>query len=101
MSPAILSETGEELYLGPKVKIDPMLVFTKGVVSYSRSLQLSKDSQSRVGKNPLKLKAIRAKSSSANLLTDAIISKKDAQILLKENQKQKFLAQLGVVFIID
>lgn len=96
MSPQILDTNGQEVYIGDR-PIDPDLVVNMGIVGYANSLQSAK-SNTRIGLNPLILKAINA---GGRQKTDAIISPLDAQKLQQADNKSGFLSQSKVMFLID
>jgi len=96
MSPQILDNGGQEVYIGDR-PIDPDLVVNIGIVGYANSLQSAK-SNTRIGLNPLILKANKA---GGRNKTDAIISAQDAQTLMQADNKAGFLSQSKVMFLID
>lgn len=97
MLPRILRADGSVLY--GKANVDPEVVIEKGMAAYVKNLE-SALQNSRAGKKPLIVRAIgvyrQAVSSS-----DVVLSKKDADKLVVEDQRSGFLQKLNVVLVID
>jgi len=96
MSPMIMDSNGKEVYIGDR-PIDPDMVVQIGIVGYLKTMSEAKAS-SRVGKNPLVIRASRA---GGKTKVDAVISSSQAQMLLQADSRKSFLAESKVVFIID
>lgn len=96
MSPMIMDSNGKEVYIGDR-PIDPDMVVQIGIVGYLKTMSEAKAS-SRVGKNPLVIRASRA---GGKTKVDAVISSSQAQMLLQADGRKSFLAESKVVFIID
>lgn len=96
MSPMIMDSNGKEVYIGDR-PIDPDMVVQIGIVGYMKTMSEAKAS-SRVGKNPLVIRASRA---GGKTKVDAVISSSQAQMLLQADSRKSFLAESKVVFIID
>ena len=95
MSPAILAQSGGEVYIG-NLKIDPDFVIEEGIVSYSRSLMDARVNK-RAGRKPLIIKAV---SGSGTFRTDVIIEDKDGEILLGLQKQFKLLEKAKVIFVL-
>lgn len=97
MSPKIVTQDESEVWAGRNATRD--LVLDSGIVSYMTTMDMALNADiSRAGNNPLVLRAIgRHGSFKAN----AVISDADAQLLMGENDKAKFLDQFRVVFVVD
>ena len=96
MSPSIVDANGKEVYIGDR-PIDPDMVVNIGIVGYMRSVGEARSS-SRVGKNPLVLRAARA---GGKTRVDAVLSNQNAQILKQADTGRSFLSDAKVVFVID
>jgi hypothetical protein len=96
MSPMIMDSNGKEVYIGDR-PIDPDMVVQIGIVGYLKTMSEARAS-SRVGKNPLVIRASRA---GGKTKVDAVISSSQAQMLLQADSRKSFLAESKVVFIID
>lgn len=96
MSPSIVDSNGKEVYIGDR-PIDPDMVVNIGIVGYMRSMNEAKTS-SRVGKNPLVIRASRA---GGKTKVDAVISTQNAQLLLQVDSRKAFLSESKVIFVID
>ncbi len=97
LSPKIV--TSDEEVIWGNVKVSREFVLNTGIVGFLSDLDAALDPEkSRAGNNPLILRAIgRAGSFRAN----AVLTDEDAELLLKENGKGKFLEEFKVVFVID
>ena len=89
MSPVIKNADNDKIY-GYK-NIDPDFVNEYGMVSYARSMKETE----RAGSNPLVIKAIDLVDHNAN----PVVSVKDANLILSENQISQFLEDTAVVFL--
>lgn len=96
MSPSIVDSNGKEVYIAER-PVDPDMVVNIGIVAYARSLNEAK-TNSRVGKNPLVIRASRA---GGKTKVDAVISTQNAQILLQADAGKTFLSEAKVIFVID
>jgi len=96
MSPMIMDANGKEVYIGDR-PIDPDMVVNIGIVGYMRSMSEAKSS-SRVGKNPL---VIRANQAGGKTRVDAVLSSQNAQLLLQADSRKSFLSESKVIFVID
>jgi hypothetical protein len=96
MSPKIRRADGSEVW--GTVKVDPDYVQEHGIVGYARSLDEAKKSD-RCGSNPMIIKAIAR--AGGKFRSDPVISNPDADLLLAENKKGKFLDKFNVIFIKD
>ncbi len=90
MSPVIKNDGGQPIY-GYK-NLDYDKVVAEGMASYAKSMQ---GNTSRAGANPLVVKAVSVE----NHNSYPIISTKDADMVLIENQASHFLDNCAVVFI--
>ena len=97
MSPQILDTQGREIYVGDQ-PIDPDMVVSSGIVAYADTLARAQ-SNVRVGRNPLVIKAIRAGGGVHK--TDAIVSVDHANMIMAANQKSGLLNGSKVLFLID
>jgi len=96
MSPGILDESGNELYVG-NLPVDADLVINEGVAGYRTDLNDALASEARVGRKPLVLRAVRA---DGNFRADAVLSTSDAAALQSADRSGNFLARTKVVFVI-
>ena len=96
MSPHIRKADGSEVW--GTVTADFDLVLDRGIVSYATSLDDAKK-LARVGSNPMIIRAIGR--SGGKFYCDPVISDGDAELLLYENGKSKFLNNSAVVFVKD
>lgn len=94
MSPKILTEDEEEIY--GTVKISADLAIEKGVVGYAKSLEKAKGLTSRLGDNPLVVKAIDIEGA---YKANPVISLSDAKIIKESNLEEAF-AQCAVVIVL-
>lgn len=95
LSPAILAQSGGELYLS-ELPFDPDYVINQGVVGYARSLSQARQSQ-RVGNKPLIIKGLN---SSGAYRADVVISDADTRQLLGLEVQHKVLSQAKVIFVL-
>jgi hypothetical protein len=95
MSPALLNQSGGELYLG-HLPVDPDFVVNKGIIAYSTSLNEARRHE-RAGDMPLIVKAIAA---SGNFHADAVLAEKETQQVLGLEQKNKVLSLSHVIFVL-
>ena len=94
MSPALMSQTGGEVYLGT-VNVEPDFVITQGIVGYAHSLAQARQNV-RVGANPLIIKGLSA---TGSFRTDVIISKEDVRQILGLDAANGTLRQARVIFV--
>jgi hypothetical protein len=95
MSPAILNQSGGEVYIG-NLPVDPDFVVNNGIVGYSKSLNDARQN-ARVGKNPLIIKALNV---SGRHKADVVISEKDSRILLGLQASYQVLEKAKVLFVL-
>lgn len=96
MSPKIRRGDGSEVWGTVSVDID--FVEEHGIVGYAKSMDEARKSQ-RVGSNPMVIKATGI--AGGNFRSDPVISDADAELLMKEDAKGKFLGKFNVIFIKD
>jgi hypothetical protein len=96
MSPAILDDADNELYVG-SLPVDADLVVNQGIVGYRPNLAAARMDVARVGANPLVLAARQA---AGRFRSDAVLSPEDSATLAVANQSNPFLAQTKVSFVI-
>ncbi len=96
MSPQILDVKGREIYIGD-MPIDPDMVVNVGIVGYVDTLNSAK-SNTRVGRNPLIIKAVKA---GGRHKSDALVSHAEGDKIMAADQKTNFLSGSKVIFIID
>ena len=94
-SPKLWSSDGHELY--GTVSVSEDFLFDQGIVAYPSSMDQVRHS-ARLGDHPLILRAIGVKDSTR---CEPILSRRDAERLLKENRQDHFLERCAVVFLID
>jgi len=94
MSPKILAEDKEEVYGTVKMSAD--LAIERGVVGYAKSLEKAKGLTSRLGDNPLVVKAIDIEGA---YKANPVISLSDAKIIKESNLEEAF-AQCAVVIVL-
>ncbi len=94
MSPAVMSQSGGELYMGT-VQVAPDYVITQGIVGYAYSLAQARQNV-RVGANPLIIKGLSA---TGSFRTDVIIAKEDVRQLLGLDAANSLLRQARVIFV--
>lgn len=95
MSPRIYDPAGNEVY--GTVNVDASFAEDVGIAGYMGTIKAALGLQ-RVGKHPL---VIRAVGTPDQFRRYATISAEDAQRLLAENAKTRFLEKCAVVFVID
>lgn len=96
MSPRILTSDGKEVW--GTVKVDPAFVQEQGIVAYCASIKEAFVNK-RAGSRPLVIEAERRGSSPSK--ADVIIDRDDAEDMLRENLKSRFLDDLCVIFVVD
>ena len=96
MSPKIRRADGIEVW--GTVKVDLNYVEEHGIVVYAMSLD-DANKNDRCGSNPMMIKAIAR--AGGEFRSDPVISDADADLLLAENKKGKFLDKFNVIFIKD
>jgi hypothetical protein len=95
MSPALYDSEGSQVYVG-NLPIDPDYVINDGIVAYSKSMDEAKKN-SRVGKNPLVLKAVK---SFGNFKSDIVLKNEDVKTLLGADKNKSFLKEFKVVMVL-
>jgi hypothetical protein len=95
MSPAILNQSGGDVYIG-NLPVDPDFVVNNGIVGYSRALNDARQN-ARVGKNPLIIKGLNV---SGRHKADVVISEKDSRILLGLQASYQVLEKAKVIFVL-
>lgn len=96
MSPTILDEQGQELYVG-HLPIDADHVINVGIVGYATGLEAAKAAKDRVGDHPLVIKAQKAQGS---YKADVVLSNADARTLLDAANGTNLLTQSRVLFVL-
>lgn len=97
MAPKIVTPDESEVWAGRNATRD--LVLDSGIVSYMTTMDMALNADiSRAGNNPL---VVRAVGRHGSFKANAVISDADAQTVLGENDKTKFLDQFRVVFVVD
>ncbi len=96
MSPKIRRFDGSEVW--GTVSVDLDFVENVGIVGYATSIEAAKTNP-RCGSNPMIIKAIGR--AGGNFKSDPVISNPDADLLLSENAKGKFLEKFNVIIIKD
>lgn len=94
MAPGIVSESGQEIYIG-KVAFDEQEVLSKGCVAYAKSVAAAREN-GRAGSNPL---VLRPKSIKGPFRADFVLKAPDAQKLIEADQRGEFLKDLAVVIV--
>ena len=89
MSPVIKNANGEKIYGHKNLDYDKVIEY--GMASYASSMSEAV----RAGSNPLIIKAVDVEDFDAN----PVVSMKDADIILSENQSSRFLDNTSVVFL--
>ncbi len=96
MAPKVLRADGSEVW--GTLKVDHGFIAEHGIVAYTRS-RADAFRNRRAGDNPLVIRACgRGTSKYAG---DVVISREDAEYLLTENSRSKFLNAFRVIFITD
>jgi hypothetical protein len=95
MSPRVLDEAGKEIYGSAYVSREWAVKY--GMVGYAKDISAAAK-QERMGKNPGKIKAMKAQGENA---TDVVLSEKDASDVRSAAENLKFLSECRVMFIID
>ena len=96
MSPKILRPDGSEVW--GTLKVDPEALSDYGIAAYAHSRAEAYGNR-RCGERPLILRAIARGSSITK--SDVVVSNRDAGLLIEEDQRAGFLADLRVIIIID
>ncbi len=96
MSPKIRRPDGKEVW--GTVKVDYNFVEDVGIVAYARSMNEALACP-RCGSNPMIIRAIDRLG--GNFKSDPVISYPDAELLLSEAKKGRFLEKFNVIFIKD
>ncbi|HEY9843578.1 MAG TPA: hypothetical protein V6D23_24115, partial [Candidatus Obscuribacterales bacterium] len=95
MSPAIISQTGGEVYLGNH-EVKPDMVINEGIVGYAHSLDQARQNK-RVGAKPL---IIKGTSATGNLRTDVIITDVDTKQLMGLEKALGLLKDSKVILVL-
>lgn len=90
MDPAVLDSDMKRVYIG-NWEIDADFVVNNGVIGYFTDIDEAKKDTSRVGNNPIVIKA-----SSVNNLTDLILEAESANTLVNNDNSNKFLQKYAV-----
>lgn len=96
MSPRVRKLDGTEVW--GTVPVDADYAIENGIVSYVANMDDAKKNR-RAGDNPLVLTAIGRAGGKA--MSDAVISDSDAELVLAENGKTRFLDECKVILIVD
>ena len=96
MSPSLLDESGQELYLAD-LSVSPDTVIERGLASYAKSVDEAKTLKTRIGKKPLILKA---KAVRGPQRADLVLDRAAAGLLLGADQRKAFLSTLSVVIVL-
>lgn len=96
MSPKIRRFNGGEVW--GTVKVDLDFVAEHGIVGYARNLEEARKCD-RCGSNPMIVKAIAR--AGGNFRSDPVLCDADADLLLSENKRGKFLDKFNVIIIKD
>ena len=96
MSPTVLDESQNEIYVGT-LPVDPDIVVNEGIVSYKASVGDARADTNRAGNNPL---LMSAQQSAGQFRADAVLSPDDSANLAQANIANPFLAQTKVSFVI-
>ncbi len=99
MWPKIVSNVGEDVWKATK-DTDVSLALERGLVSYQISLEEARRSD-RVGGNPLLIKAVGAAGTGDAVRIYPVVTPTDAQLILEENSKSRFLDRDAICFITD
>jgi predicted ABC-type ATPase len=97
MMPRILRADGSVIY--GNTKVDPETVIQKGMVSYYRDMT-SATRDARAGSKPLVIRPIGVYKQEA-VTSDVVLSQKDAEKLIAENERSGFLKKLNVVIVTE
>lgn len=96
MSPKLYDTTGREIY--GTIRVDPEYAIETGIVSYPRSMAEAIRS-ARSGRRPLIIKAIRV--ADPQFRMNPVISVEDGDRILAANNRDHFLEQTRVIFLVD
>lgn len=96
MSPKIVRKDGSEVW--GTINVDPAFVTDHGIVAYARS-RSEAISNKRAGANPLIIRA-RARGAS-RARCDVVISDSDADTLIAEDRRSRFLGDFRVIVITE
>lgn len=89
MSPVIKNVRGEKIYGHKNLDIDKVIEY--GMASYAESMSQA----FRAGSNPLIVTAVNVEDFNSN----PVVSMRDAELILSENQISRFLEDAAVVFL--
>lgn len=95
--PKIINQKNQEVLYGKNKNIDLNLAIANGFAIYTSSLKNAKSMQSRIGKNPL---IIRAVASSGPFQTDLTIFNSDFEKIVKAIRNFDFLQRAKVVIVL-
>lgn len=96
MSPKIRRSNGVEVW--GTVKVDLNFVEDHGIVGYARTMAEARRCD-RCGSNPMIIKAIGR--AGGAFRSDPVLTEADADLLMDENKKGKFLDKFNVIFVQD
>jgi len=97
MSPKVVSDKGEIVYLGPE-DFDVNQVIEEGISGFAETVDEAKADVERVGANPLLIKAQGVKGA---YKADAVISSGDANKVLSDKALKEHLKKCRVVFVVS
>ena len=95
MSPKLYDTTGREVY--GTIRVTPEYAIETGIVGYPRSMAEALKT-ARCGAHPLIVRALRVADKHR---FNAVISLEDADRILAANNRDKFLQQTRVIFLVD
>jgi hypothetical protein len=95
MSPKLYDTAGREVY--GTIRVTPEYAIETGIVSYPRSMAEAIRS-ARSGKHPLIIKALRVADKHR---FHPVISLEDADRIIASNNRDGFLEQTRVIFLVD
>jgi hypothetical protein len=96
MAPKIRRPNGDEVW--GTLNVDPEFVIEHGICAYARSMSEARANR-RAGGNPLVVRAIGRAGGAFNC--DAVISDRDADLVLSAARRQDFLKDCRVIFLVD
>jgi hypothetical protein len=96
LSPRILDESGREVYGSAYVTREWAIKY--GIVGYAKEEVMAIKLVDRIGKNPGKIKAMKAHGENS---TDVVISAADAADVRSASANLKFLSECRVILLID
>lgn len=96
MSPKIRRPGGSEVW--GTIKVDHDFLQERGIVGYALKIDELKKNP-RTGDSPLFIQAIQR--AGGAFMCDAVISNADAEFILAENAKTRFLDKCNIIFLVD